>query len=441
MVVLEGLISQRYGGRVASAGCAFVLVGCDFAAIVAVLVLGPGFQLFAVVSIPILLTARWLAGGYRSLFTRSAVDEAPRALVALLAAVAAVALAVQLTGAGQTDEAVALASIIALLLVLLRAPIYALIHAVERRTGHSTRVILVGQGVVAQTIQTKAGEARDGPVTIARTMPDLTAEDVVAVARAEGVSTVLIAFSSTPEAREIGRVRDLLAAGIRVYAVPRFFDLIASARADDQIWGMPVVRVGRTPTTRGSVVKRLADVTLAAMALLLLWPVILVAGLLVKRETHGSMFFRQVRVGRRGGTFTLLKLQTMAPVSPDEADTTWTVGGGERVGPVGGFLRRTSVDELPQLWNILVGDMSFVGPRPERPYFVERFSQEIPDYDQRHRVPVGLTGLAQIYDLRGDTDIGERALVDNRYADDWSLWEDLRIVLKTVPKVLKGAGK
>jgi lipopolysaccharide/colanic/teichoic acid biosynthesis glycosyltransferase len=138
-----------------------------------------------------------------------------------------------------------------------------------------------------------------------------------------------------------------------------------------------------------------------------------------------------------GRSFDLLKLQNMKPVAGDLSDTEWTVGSdGDRLGPVGSFLRKTSIDELPQLWNILRGDMSFVGPRPERPFFVEQFSDEYPGYQDRLRMPAGLTGLAQIHDLRGDTSIGDRARFDNRYEDSWSLWLDLKIILKTVPKVL-----
>ena len=131
----------------------------------------------------------------------------------------------------------------------------------------------------------------------------------------------------------------------------------------------------------------------------------------------------------------------MRPVGQDLSDTTWSVTpDSERLGPVGAFLRKSSIDELPQLWNILRGDMSFVGPRPERPYFVEQFSEQYEHYQDRLRMPAGLTGLAQIHDLRGDTSIDDRARFDNRYEDHWSLWSDVKIILKTVPKVFKGSG-
>lgn len=166
----------------------------------------------------------------------------------------------------------------------------------------------------------------------------------------------------------------------------------------------------------------------------MVWP-------LLTRETGGELLFRQTRVGKGGRPFELLKLQTMTPVSELTSDMTWTVTEeSNRLGPVGRFLRRSSLDELPQLWNILRGDMSIVGPRPERPFFVEQFSEQYAHYEDRLRMTAGLTGLAQIYGLRGDTSIDDRARFDNRYADHWSLWSDLKIVLKTVPKVFRGAG-
>ena len=148
-----------------------------------------------------------------------------------------------------------------------------------------------------------------------------------------------------------------------------------------------------------------------------------------------------MRIGKDGREFELLKLQTMKPVTESTSNTTWTVThASDRLGPIGKFMRKSSLDELPQLWNILRGDMSFVGPRPERPFFVDQFSEQYAHYDDRHRMTAGLTGLAQIYDLRGDTSIDDRARFDNRYADHWSLWGDVKIVLKTVPKVFKGSG-
>ena len=184
-------------------------------------------------------------------------------------------------------------------------------------------------------------------------------------------------------------------------------------------------------TMVGRAAKRGIDILGALSGLLLTLPVLLVIAVAVRLEGGPGVIFRQQRVGQHGRVFTLYKLRSLKPVA-DEGDVRWNIDNDSRLGKVGKFIRRTSLDELPQLINVLVGDMSLVGPRPERPFFVDQFSQEIPGYAQRHRVPVGLTGLAVVKGLRGDTSIPERARVDNEYADSWSLWLDIKIMLRTV---------
>jgi lipopolysaccharide/colanic/teichoic acid biosynthesis glycosyltransferase len=158
-------------------------------------------------------------------------------------------------------------------------------------------------------------------------------------------------------------------------------------------------------------------------------------------EGGKDVLFRQERVGRNGVLFTCLKLRTMRPSSDQESATLWTVAHDDRIGPVGRFLRRTSFDELPQLWNVLRGDMTLVGPRPERPHFVEKFSEEYPRYEHRHRVRAGLTGLAQVSGLRGDTPIADRTRFDNYYIENWSLWLDFKILVRTFGEVIFARGR
>ena len=147
-------------------------------------------------------------------------------------------------------------------------------------------------------------------------------------------------------------------------------------------------------------------------------------------ELGRGVIFKQRRIGLDGRPFTLYKFRSLTPLA-DEGGTRWTIDGDPQLGPVGRFIRATGLDELPQLVNILKGDMSLVGPRPERPLFAEEFSVTIPGYRYRHRMPAGLTGYAAVRGLRGDTSIADRALVDNLYADSWSLWLDVTIVLHT----------
>jgi lipopolysaccharide/colanic/teichoic acid biosynthesis glycosyltransferase len=192
---------------------------------------------------------------------------------------------------------------------------------------------------------------------------------------------------------------------------------------------------GAGGTRFGRAVKRGIDISAALVGLLLTLPVLLVIAVAVRIEGGPGVIFKQQRVGQFGRIFTLYKLRSLKPVA-DEGDVKWNIDNDSRLGRVGKFIRRTSLDELPQLWNVLVGDMSMVGPRPERPFFVDQFSEKIPGYAQRHRVPVGLTGLAVVKGLRGDTSISERAKVDNEYADRWSLWLDIAIMFRTVKYLL-----
>jgi lipopolysaccharide/colanic/teichoic acid biosynthesis glycosyltransferase len=148
------------------------------------------------------------------------------------------------------------------------------------------------------------------------------------------------------------------------------------------------------------------------------------------------------RVGQHGEVFDCLKFRSMKPANADEAATLWCIANDARMSRVGRILRRLSLDELPQLWNILRGNMTFVGPRPERPHFVTKFRAEIPRYDDRHRVRAGLTGLAQVSGLRGaDTPISDRARFDNYYIENWSLWLDAKIMLRTVSSMVRGDGR
>jgi lipopolysaccharide/colanic/teichoic acid biosynthesis glycosyltransferase len=175
----------------------------------------------------------------------------------------------------------------------------------------------------------------------------------------------------------------------------------------------------------------------AALGLLLLSPLYALLAVAVKLSSSGPVHFRQQRVGQRGETVEILKFRSMRVHT--DSDTEWTIAEGA-VTKVGRIMRVLGLDEIPQLWNILRGQMSLVGPRPERPFFVEQFKAEIPHYDDRHRVPVGLTGLAQVHGLRGDTSIEERARFDNHYIENWSLWRDLTILMQTLFAVVRNVG-
>ena len=186
--------------------------------------------------------------------------------------------------------------------------------------------------------------------------------------------------------------------------------------------------------------KRLLDFAVSGVLLLVAAPALLACALVLRTTEGPGVIFRQERVGKDGRLFTLLKFRTHRPADPQEAATRWSVADEHRMSPFCRFLRSTSLDELPQLWNVLRGDMSLVGPRPERPFFVAQFSQTYPHYAQRHRMPTGITGLAQIHGLRGDTSIEDRCRFDNAYIDGWSFWQDLCILLRTVGCLVRRTG-
>jgi exopolysaccharide biosynthesis polyprenyl glycosylphosphotransferase len=242
--------------------------------------------------------------------------------------------------------------------------------------------------------------------------------------------------------RSLDAARAARSRGRDVYLVPEPPALLAGLTASrDHVRGFPVVRVPHEPCRRASWrLKRALDVVLAAVGLAACAPLLAACAIASRREGGRGVLFRQARVGLRLRCFDLLKLRTLKPASEQESATLWSIADDRRVGPVGRFLRRTSIDELPQLWNVLRGEMSLVGPRPERPYFVERFAGDVPAYQERHRVPPGITGWAQIHGLRGDTSIEDRVRCDNHYIDTWSLWRDITIILRTAGAPLQRGG-
>jgi exopolysaccharide biosynthesis polyprenyl glycosylphosphotransferase len=253
---------------------------------------------------------------------------------------------------------------------------------------------------------------------------------------------VIIADTTTDESRLMEIVRRPQSMTCDLLVVPRLHDFHTQVGTPDHVGGIPIMRI-RRPTLTGPkwALKRTSDILFAVVALVVLSPVLLICAIAVFLEGGRGIFFRQERVGRFGGPFNLIKFRSMRPRDANDSATTWSVAHDPRVGPVGRFLRRTSLDELPQLWNILRGDMTLVGPRPERPYFVEKFSAEHAHYVHRHRVPSGLTGLAQVSGLRGDTPISDRARFDNYYIENWSLWLDAKVIVRTVAEVFRGGGR
>ena len=266
--------------------------------------------------------------------------------------------------------------------------------------------------------------------------------DLEGVARRERVTRILLAFSSS---REAEMVRLLIACErlrAEIYAVPRFFEVGVDGASPDEISGIPLMMLPRPLQRRPArAVKRGFDILVSLGALTALSPLLLLVAAAVRfsgpRPFVGNrpILFRQIRVGLDGREFAMFKFRSMVP--NDDGDRTWSVVGDPRITKVGAFLRRTGLDEAPQLWNVLRGDMSLVGPRPERPLIADVFAASIPEYQSRHRVRVGITGWAQVNGLRGDTSIVDRARLDNYYVATWSLVGDITILMRTAALLVR----
>ncbi len=223
-------------------------------------------------------------------------------------------------------------------------------------------------------------------------------------------------------------------AGVRFCIVPDFYNIIPKWTVLNNFGDLPVIAVRNEPLNIFSnrIIKRSFDVIVSSVGLLILTPVLLIIAIAVKLTSPGPILFRQQRVGNNNTEFTLVKFRSMTVQPILDSETIWTTPDDKRVTPFGKILRQTNLDELPQLWNVLVGDMSIVGPRPEREHFVEKFSTAIPGYRIRHLVKSGITGLAQANGWRGNTSIQKRVENDIYYLENWSLWLDLKIIFMTV---------
>lgn len=233
------------------------------------------------------------------------------------------------------------------------------------------------------------------------------------------------------------RLEELVAkcekSGVHTKFIPDYTSLFPSNPYTEDVQGLAVINIRYIPLSNflNKAVKRLMDIVGSIVAMIIFSPFMLFAVIAIKATDKGPIIFKQERVGLQGKPFMMYKFRTMAVQTESEEKTGWTTRNDSRVTKVGKFLRRTSIDEMPQFFNILKGDMSLVGPRPERPQFVEKFKEQIPRYMVKHQVRPGLTGWAQINGYRGDTSIRKRIEFDIYYIENWTIWFDLKILAGT----------
>ncbi len=319
------------------------------------------------------------------------------------------------------------------------------------------RVLLIGAGETGQMLlnkillQPKLGYQIVGVIDAGKqqqrsALPSQTPvlgglADVPWVIDRYGVDEVIVGLpeSSNQEMVNIISLCEREKVGIRVF--PDVFQFMASEVTIGDLGGLPLLTI-RDVALQGwkLTVKRIMDMIISAIGLVFLSPFMLLAALLVKLDSPGPVFYLQERMGLDAIPFKIIKFRTMR-IDAEEGGPGWTTPDDPRKTKLGVLLRRFNIDELPQLINVLVGDMSLVGPRPERPVYVEQFRQIIPRYMDRHREKAGLTGWAQVNGLRGDTSIGERTKYDLWYIENWSLALDLKIIIRTLLQTLFGTNR
>jgi Undecaprenyl-phosphate glucose phosphotransferase len=318
-----------------------------------------------------------------------------------------------------------------------------------RRRGYNLRfAVVVGDGDLAATVVQRLQGRPDVGIQVLGVVgddKDATGRapwlggyaDLRAVLDANTVDHVILALAH----EDYGRLAGLLDAvgdePVTIHVVPDLLRFASLRGGIEQFEGMPFIHLRESPLYGWNrLAKRVFDFVFSATVLATIWPALLLIAVAIKLTSRGPVFYRQERMGLDGRRFEMLKFRTMEVDAEARTGPVWARPADQRRTRLGTFLRRSSLDELPQFWNVLRGDMSVVGPRPERPVFVERFRQTVPGYMLRHKVKSGITGWAQVNGLRGNTSLEKRIQYDIEYIERWSVWLDFRIIAMTVVRVV-----
>lgn len=339
------------------------------------------------------------------------------------------------------------------LLWISRLLMFGLISVLRSLGVDQQRLLIVGAGETGRIVYDRisiwpglgysvVGFLEDDPLVLAPVdMPVLgSVAALPEVVQEYSIDEVIFASPSITHRQILQLVNAAGKKRLNVKVFPDVFQVMSSEVSVTELGGLPLVRV-RDVALRGwnLTIKRFIDLAISSLTLVLLSPLMVVTALFIKLTSpKGPVFFAQTRVGLDGRPFELLKFRSMRPDAEDRTGPVWATPDDQRTTHLGRFMRRTSFDELPQLINVLLGEMSLVGPRPERPFFVEQFRQIIPRYEERHKEKAGMTGWAQVNGLRGNTSIEERTKYDIYYVENWSPLFDIKILLRTVFTVFKG---
>ena len=303
-----------------------------------------------------------------------------------------------------------------------------------RAKGHNQKnIVILGENSLAEKVIDTLSQADWAGFHIKEVFTD--SQKLSEYVKNEPIDEVWIALHLKEEDKVKQILKELMDTTVNIRLVPDIFGFTLLNHSITEIAGLPVIELISSPMNAGnSFIKSIEDKVLASLILILISPIMLVVAIGVKMSSSGPVFFRQERVSYNGKSFIMLKFRSMPVNVEKNTGPTWAKAGENRATPFGQFIRKTSIDELPQFINVLKGDMSIVGPRPERPVFVEQFKDQIPMYMKKHLVKAGITGLAQINGLRGNTSLEKRIEYDLYYIDNWSLWFDLKIIFLTVFK-------
>jgi exopolysaccharide biosynthesis polyprenyl glycosylphosphotransferase len=332
-----------------------------------------------------------------------------------------------------------------------RAALHTALAQLRRRGWDEARVLIVGAGDLGRVLQEKIEDAPDLGYRVVGFLDEPTAaadcgpvlgppSDVARVVREYGIAEVLVALPSLSHQQIVELVGYCTHERVSIKVFPDVFQLMTSEVTTSELRGLPLLRIRDVALSGWNrALKRGTDIALSAVLLVLAAPLLLLLALVVKvTSPRGPVLFAQERLGLDGRPFQLLKFRSMHADAEAQTGPVMARPDDDRTTAIGGLMRRLSIDELPQLVNVLIGEMSLVGPRPERPHFVQQFARVIPRYADRHREKAGMTGWAQVNGLRGQSSIEERTRYDLFYVEHWSLLFDLKILLKTLAAVFRG---
>lgn len=416
---------------------------CDTFALTLAALLGARYWPAAAYVLAVLIFLR-VTGQHRMRICLRVSEEVPR-----LAVASVVAIPLLLPWDDRAGRLLLLAAVAFGLLVTLRFSLYTLLRAANRRGWLTEPALIVGTGElgleIGELLQEHAefglhpvGLVNNGPATPTSSLPLLgEVSDIAAVVSRHDVRRIIVSPAADDDASLVSALRADERLAAEVCVVPRMHELALAVPASylDEVWGIPIIPMRKYGLRRsGRAVKRSFDLAGGTILLIVVGPLLLLLMGAVLLSCGRPVLFRQTRITRSGRTMKITKLRTVAgaereghwAVSPDECST------------LSRWLRATHLDELPQLLNVVRGEMSLVGPRPERPYFASQFAEIVPRYEDRHRTNAGVTGWAQVHGLVGDTSIPERVRFDNNYIEHWSLWLDIAILARTLAEPLAG---